>query len=287
MNYRTGLKRSTPSKIAHRVAADRHHAIAAVLAAGAANIPDYDLTPFLPPDVFDQGQSETCWAHSLSTVIYTGVTKLGGTLFAGLPNVPPSPKQLASLGYAIPRGLATPVGSQMRVLKDEGAELDDGWKAAGFGVSPMVQTIAGRYSDVPETLGDNPPATTGAFPEPDQDALEQAATRPILGEYQIPIDSNILDVIDATAVAGFLTQSGGPVGPAFQSLQPDQEAPAEPSGGGHALALGVKRITLPDGTKKRWGINTWGGRWCQGGAFLYGSNFARALWDAWPGTIQK
>jgi hypothetical protein len=299
-----GLHQNTPSKVAHMVSIASHAAVSAVLKVGAANIPDWDLTAFLfgaygttggEPIPFDQDQSDTCFAHSLSSGLYAAYARMGRTgLFL------PSPEQIAAFTYALERP-PPDLSGNIPILTDGGAELADAARAASMGIAPMKPPILGRFSDVPNQV-QLPDGTLAAFPEPDEAGQQLAATKPALGPYSIPIDSNTLAVLDAAGVAGIPTWTGGPVGDGWQNLQPGAVAQPEPDGSGHAqlcafrktvdangginLATGVRiSVAAPAGTRVRGILNSWGS-WCSRGFGLASDNWVLSMWGLWPLAVK-
>ena len=258
-----GLLRSDPWRVAHRLGAHAHPDINLALGAGIKGAAD--LGQFLPPR-FDQGSTETCWAHSLAAAIYCArAAKL-----EPLPWVP-SPCEIASLGYADVRAQAFPSGP-LPELVDTGAQLQDGADAvARWGICPMGQPVEGRWSDVP---------STSPFPEPNPQQIETA--RPLGGEYSIPVDSNAPTLCAASLDADIPVWLGTLVGPVFQALAPDDIGQPEPSGpntGGHAMYLSAYRSAGPAlqfRCENSWG--SWGSRWVS-------EAFIRACWELWPCAI--
>jgi hypothetical protein len=274
-----GLKRSTPHRIAHRLGAGLHPAIAAILAAQAIT----GAKMLTPAPQADQGESSTCFSHSAigceNTVNPTG--------FLG------SPLLLAQCTYEDVRAAANPTGN-LPPLTDDGAELQDAADAfRRWGKGKLGPQIAGRngFSDVPD---DQPGAP---FPEADKDALEVAGHTLIAGEYSIPVDANAPLLVAAALEAGIPVWLGTYVGPLFESLASGQVAePETTGGGGHAMyIIGYKTsdgstAPNPGETVAEWLIrvmvvrikNSWGRFWCENGECWASVQWLLACWDLWP-----
>lgn len=260
-----GLKRSTPHRVAHRLGAASHPQIQALL---ATTLPaSFQLTPAARSD---QGESETCHAHSAISC---------SDMVNGAPT-PGSPLCLASCTYSDIRNAATPPGQALPPLQDTGAELqDDADALRRWGKAPLGAQIAGRsgVSDVPDD--------SGAFPEPNVDQVEAAGHTLITGEYSIQVDADAPRTVAASIVAGFPVWLGTLVGSAFQSLQagdiaqpcPDSDTTA----GGHAMYISGYRTNAAGEYEFRV-ENSWGTGWCDGGACWASTAWLLACWDLWP-----
>jgi hypothetical protein len=275
--YGTGLKRSTPSKVAHRLRAEDHPEIAAALAAGPKG--SGDLRACLPATVFDQGQSGTCFAHSFAACAYGAQAQAGKPLA-----FVPSPLFVASCTYSDVRKAATPDNAPLPVLTDTGAELQDAANAgARWGVAPLGKLEGGRYSDVP---GDPP---NNVFPEPDYQQALLAGSDIVTGEYSITSNAEAPKVAAASLDAGYLLWVGFFCDSAFQALKPGDVAQApdqnDPQGGGHAVLLCGYR-TAADGSFEFLLRNSWGAGWCDGGYCWVSTAWLVAAWDCWPFTAK-
>lgn len=271
MAYHKGLKRSTPSRVQHRLGAHLDPRIAAALAtepSGAADLTRFWTQPF------DQSRSSTCHAHSAITCAYVAMAAAGKT-FSWMP----SPLELASCVYADMRAAATPVGQPLPLLYDTGAELqDDADAVTKWGLAP-IGPLQGRFSDVPDDPPDN------SFPEPQLTAL-QGAVR-FSGEYAIPVDGNAPRIVAACLDAGIPVQSGGPVGELFEgNTDPTVAIGADPTASdGHAMAILAYRTKAPAALsafaweffeESSWGpFGVKGGRWVTGEWML-------SQWSLWP-----
>ncbi len=277
MSHGTGLHRSAPEKVAHRVGAELHADIAAALAAGPVG--SADLTSWLSDAVhFDQGESECCAEHSFCTGIVGAMNKTG----APLPFVP-SPQLLASCTYSDLRAAATPVNDTLPILKDTGAQLQDVANAANkWGIGQIGPLVDGRNSDVPN----DPP--DGSFPEAEPWRVVIAGQRLVAGEYSIAINAQTPKLVAASLDAGFFVWCGFFCDSRFQALRPGQVAGApdlnDPAGGGHAVLLCGYRIVGGKIQARLW--NSWGRAWCEDGCVWVDEDFLVAMWDAWPFTAR-
>ena len=261
-----GLKRSTPSRIAHRRSIVGHRYLSPALSGGCL---------LEAPPVFDQGQTETCWAHSLAAGLWTSAQ----TGLARLPWIP-SPLDIASLGYALIRARLHPT-SELPLLSDDGAELQDGADVVEqWGVAALRPLVEGRYSDVP---------STSPFPEPEPLQVELQGQHLIVGPYSIPVDSKAPQTVAACLDSGIAVWVGGLVGSAVQSLQPGQiEQPtpeSDPSAGGHARFIHGYR-TAPGGRFEYLVRNSWGATWCGIGENWASEEWLLAQWDLFPLAVQ-
>ena len=260
-----GLKRSTPHKIRHRLGAENHQAIAAAL---TGTIPP--AAQLKPASRMDQGESETCFAHSAVAC----VSVADNSLAEG------SPLCLASCTYADVRAVANPTGN-LPPLADTGAELQDAADALRrWGLGPLGSQVSGRsgVSDVPDD-------SSAPFPEPNVDELEAAGHTLITGEYSIPVNSDAPRTVAASIVAGFPVWLGTLVGSAFQALQAGDVAQPCPdsdtTAGGHALYISGFRTNAAGEYEFRV-ENSWGTGWCDNGAGWASQAWLLASWDLWP-----
>lgn len=266
MSFRRGLKPSTPSKTRHRLDGALHPAIALALT-GALPASD---TIAKSTTRKDQGESETCFAHSAISC---------AECTTGFP--PGSPLCLASCTYADVRATANPTGG-LPPLQDTGAELQDAADALRrWGMGPLAAQISGRsgVSDVPDDQAG------AAFPEPVVTQLEVAGHDLITGEYSIPVDANAPRTVAAAIVAGMPVWLGTLVGQAFQALTASEIAQPTPttdsSAGGHAMYLSGYR-TADDGSYEFRVENSWGSGWCDNGACWASTAWLLATWELWP-----
>lgn len=263
-----GLKRSSPHKIAHRLGAS--HLGLTGTPKGSA-----DLAPFLAPRK-DQGGTETCHAHSLSSSLYAAFAAAGKKL-----PFDPSPLLIASTTYSDLRAAAFPSGD-LPVLQDTGAELQDDANAVKqWGIAPMGAPVEGRYSDVPN---DEPGVP---FPEPDVSQLQIAGSRLIGGEYSIAVDSAAPETCALALDAGIPVWLGTLVDMAFQRLGPNDIAqPAnasDPTAGGHAMYLSAYRTS--NGKLEFRVENSWGSGWALAGAVWVSEAWITSCWDLWPCAV--
>jgi len=204
------------------VAAELHAGIRAVL--GNALPDSFSLGSF-EHQPWNQGQTETCWAHSAEHCVFTALCSSGRR-----PAGPFSPAKLSRCGYSLARGASTPVGSVFPKLADVGADDTTTFAAlARYGLGALGQLGDGQYSDAT-------PATV--IQEPSLPDLETAM--PILGPYAIdPSSSSVSDIVAAAIVAGHPVWVGAGCGNAEESYH-DGDAPldAPPSDApGHATML--------------------------------------------------
>ena len=262
MRHGRGLKRSTPSRIAHRSSILGAKRLTVALSGGC--ILD-------APAVFDQGPTETCWAHSLAAGLWTS----SNASHKPLPWVP-SPLDIASMGYSLIRARAMPSGT-LPPLSDDGAELQDGDDVvATWGVSALRPLVEGRNSDVPS---DTP------FPEPDTLQAELMAQHLEVGPYSEPVDSTAPQTVAQCLDSGVAVWVGGLVGAAVQALQPGQiEQPtpeSDPTAGGHARFIRGYR-TATGGKFEFLVRNSWGASWCGSGEDWASEEWLLAQWNLFP-----
>ena len=261
-----GLKPSTPERIAHRRSIAGHPRLVAALSGGCL---------LDAPQVMDQGQTSTCWAHSLSAGLWTSCNALRKPI-----QFVPSPLDIASLGYALIRSRATPTGA-LPPLSDDGAELQDGADTvAEWGVSAMLAPVDGRYSDIPET---------SPFPEPKPLQAELSAQQLLVGPYTIPIDSGAPSTVAQCLDSGIAVWVGGLVGQTTEALQPGQiEQPTpenDPTAGGHARFIRGYR-TATGGALEFLVRNSWGPAWCGTGECWASEEWLLAQWNLFPLAVK-
>jgi papain like protease len=272
--FSRGLKRTTPSKVAHRLKAHLHPAIAAALRTGPRG--SAQLTPC---PRMDQGATGTCHAHSCGAAIYTAFTAAG----KGLSFVP-SPRMIASCTYADVRASSLAPGANLPPLTDDGAELqDDATAVANWGVAPIQSpTSDGRYSDVEN----DPP--NNIFPEPDPMQLQMGAQDLISGEYSIAVDKNAPLTVAASLDSNIPVWVGFVVDSAFENLGQYDVAQApntnDQNGGGHAVYLSGYRTSSGGSLEFRL-ENSWGSGWGDSGAVWCSTAWLLATWDLFPMTV--
>lgn len=273
---RRGLLQSHSSRSAYRVSVDQHAAIAAAYKAGPKG--SADLTSSLPPR-FDQGQSGTCFGHAKAACQY------GAAALAGKPLLfVPSPLMIASCTYADVRAAATPVGSDLPILRDTGAQLEDAAASDKWGVASIGIQIAGRngISDVPDDLADN------SFPEPNFAQLVKGAQRFMTGEYKIAVNAEAPRWIAACLDSNVLVWDGFFCDSAFEGLGPNDVAGApdesDPNGGGHSTLYAAYRIV--NGAIQALKVNSWGKAWALNGTVWCDEAHITAEWQLWPFTVK-
>lgn len=278
-----GLHPPTPGKGRRRYGAALHAGIAAALLAGLVG--SGDLSSSAPP-VKNQGASETCWAHSASTLKYTALKAAGHT-----PAFVSSPLYFAQCVYAHDRAAATPVGQPFSGppgLPDTGADLDDAAEVfAKYGDIPMQAPQQSGDTDVPATSD-----ATGAqypLPEATPQELAEGMSEPFGGEYAIACDANAPRIVAAAIDAKVPVWIGCLVGSAFENLQPGQVAGPTPANdttaGGHAMAvLGYR--TSASGALEFKLRNSWGDEWCENGDGWVSAEFIATAWSLLPFAIK-
>lgn len=272
MTHGRGLLPSHPSRSAHRLGASEHPGIAAALKSGISGAAD--LTRFLP-ERFDQGQTETCHAHSLAAGLAVALAvQVKPLVFV------PSPRLIASCTYADVRAVSVSPSSALPPLTDDGAELqDDADAVARWGIGPMSAPVEGRHSDCPSTQ-------EPGFPEVDPQALVVSTRSLIGGEYQI--DPADVEMVAASLDAGVPVWVGGTVGAAYQELAPTDVAQPTPASdktaGGHAQLIAAYRTT---GAELQFlVVNSWGTGWALNGTVWAGTAWMQALWSVWPLSVR-
>jgi hypothetical protein len=284
-----GAKRSTSSKVSHRVSASLHPRLAAALHAGIKG--SGSLESFAP-SILDQGSSGACTAHSFSvaTVIAIACAASRGTAPSPLGFVP-SPRELYAATRAIARAAATPIGAHEQALGDVGAELPDVATAGReYGLKPMQgPTPDGRNSDVWTPLDVGTAIASNVNDEPDVLGLEAGQTRLVDGEYSIaPATADGPELLAASIDAGIPCWAGGFVDSAFMRLGAGDVMgapnPNDPNGGGHAFVFPAYR-TASTGRLEFRLRNSWGLSWADGGSGWVSEDFVRALWELWPFAV--
>jgi hypothetical protein len=233
-----------------------------------------DLRPF-GSGVLNQGNSSTCWAHSLTTALYRRQNVLG------LKPVLASPLYFAQTMYATYRAQQNPSGA-LPVLADSGAQLDDADKcAAVWGAVPFQSVQQGGGTDVPATTDDagNPIP----IPELTVANAEAGAPKAFAGEYDIPVDGNAPETIAACLDAKVSIWLGGPVSSALDNLGADdieQPCSAADAEGGHAReVVGYRTVS---GELQFLIQNSWSSAWCAGGYSWASAAVITGAWSLLP-----
>ena len=284
-----GLKRCPAWKVAHRMGAHQHPAIAAALKAGPKG--SADLSAFYMP-ITNQRQTSKCHAHSRAAALRTAYAA------AGIPlPFDPSPELIAATTYADVRAAANPTGN-LPVLIDDGADLQDSQDATRrWGVCPIgmvAGSLAGPAGS--DSYTDSPDNTAGkTTPEADLAELRVAGTRLTLPEYMIAGagSPSIVAGVIASLDAGIPVQVGGPVGPGYEAAVAGAIVMAEPDGDGHARYEGGYRpITDAEreasgskGTYVFYEPGSWGINVAQAGVWLLSEEAIEALWEAFPCVV--
>ena len=273
MSFRRGLKRSTPAKVAHRLGAAK--------ALGLAGTPK-GAGQLAPCARADQGETETCFAHSAVAADWCALMAAGQ-----LPAFVGSPATVASCTYGMVRAAAVPEGATLPELTDTGAELQDVANAlATYGLAPLGTQVPERqgFSDVPDDVEGEP------FPEADVSQVQRAGSDIVSGEYSIPVDANAPTTVALCIDAGIPVWLGTLVGAAFQALGPTDIAQPTPTtdttAGGHAMYISAYR-TAADGSYEFRVENSWGTGWCDGGACWVSTAWLLACWELWPFAIKR
>jgi papain like protease len=264
--FRRGLHPTSPDrKIARK--AFREKVGLASISQGAA-----DLTPYAPK-VLNQGNSETCWAHSAATLLYTR-RNIDGVV----PITLASPLYFAQCQYAMYRAASTPPGQPLPPLQDQGAQLDDAARTfAQWGSIRFGEPQQDGGTDVPDT-------SVTAIPELKVPAVETGATVPFGGEHDITPDAIAPSLVALALDRKVPVWIGGLVGQAVQALGPgdiEQVTPADdPTAGGHARAiLGYRTV---GGAPQFLIRNSWGTSWgTDGNSWAVSSVIANA-WSLLP-----
>jgi len=267
-----GLHKPDPDKAAHRKPLLAMARFASGTPRGSAMLERADFA--------DQGQSSTCFWHSLAWCIWCALRALGV-----LSPILASPRLGASLTYSRVRKNTTTPGGDFPMLIDTGADLSDASAVgAEWGVAPMIgPTSDGRNSDI-ENMGQNgvPLIAGGQFPEPDTRLIQEGASTLISGEYSIPIGSDTALAMALCLDAGVPIWTGGPVAQPFEDLGPSQVATAADvvNGSGHAMYVRGYRMIGPAFQfliVSSWG--SWGERWVD-------ESFVQTFWQAWPMAVK-
>jgi hypothetical protein len=257
-----------------------HPLIGAAYKAGIKGGADL-VTPFFGPRK-NQYVTETCFAHSLASGLEAARAAKGHALTFSI-----SPQTIAALVYGKEQRSGAPPAGGWPGLQDLGAELQDAADVVGsWGVAPMGPAVSDSNSDV----GDGPyaPNSPGAAPFPEADGLRviEGSANLIDGEYQIPVDANVAEVIAASLDALVPVWVGGLVGDAYEALAANDVAQPcaanDPGAGGHAQVIGGYRVVSGTGEIQLLTVNSWGYSWANNGTVWCSTAWARALWQAWP-----
>lgn len=290
MSLSGGCRRPDPEKLASHPHASAHPQVAARLTA-ASLPPDADKLP--ETLIVDQGQEGDCTAASDAASTWTALAAKG----TPLPFFP-SQRLLYAVTRAIERAAAA-AGRTLPELSDTGADMEDVFTAeAEYGVAPMVvdQSPDGRFSDI--WGPDDGPAAPNLNGEAELAALFTAATTLIkldVHAHVIPVDDpNRSDLMAAALDADppIPIQACGPVGAAFQSMQPGQVLGPTPASdktqGGHAFYFRAYR-TNANGEREWLLRNSYGPQWCEAGGCWVSEAFIASCWGLWVKdvTVQK
>jgi hypothetical protein len=279
-----GLKRDTPERVSHRLGGHLHPEVAKALAAGPVG--RADLSAFRTPSRLRQRYTSTCHAHSRAAGLYTA-WKADGRPLAFVP----SPLMIAACTYADRRSGAVTDPNNVPVLRDDGAELQESSDATvTWGIAPMLP-FANAYTDVPNGTAD--PAAV--FPEPDYQKLEIGGENLQAPEYLVTPNQDAPLVLCAYLDLKIPSQTGGPVGPAYEALGKGQIAMPEPDGEGHAqvcdgydtMTDDERRVFGSTGQFKFTICNSWGAEWCDDGIGWASEEWIRSQWSFFPFTLPK
>jgi hypothetical protein len=266
-----GLLPTDPERKIGRQPALEHLKIAGALKTLSTSA---DLTSFAPK-VLNQGNSETCWAHSASTLLFT---RRG---FLGEIPVLQSPLYFAQCMYATYRASNNP--GALPPLQDQGAQLDDAAKCfARWGSVRFGTPQQDGETDVPATAD-----TSGnplPLPELTIPAVETGATAPFGGPYDISPNDSAIETVCASIQAGNPVWIGALVGEAFQAIQAGEVAEPcptdDPTAGGHAMSLlGFRTVS---GALQVLCRNSWGASWGSGGNVWLSPAFIASAWSLLP-----
>lgn len=241
------------------IAAELHASIGAVLRLG---VPDsYSLGAFehVP---WNQGETETCWAHSAEHGVYTALSASGRR-----PATPFSPAKLARCGYAMLRGMTTPVGAPFPRLADTGADDTTTFAALSrYGLDPLPSG---------PTVSDATPASV--IQEPTLPDVETAL--PVVGPYAIdPSARTAVEVVAAAIYAGHPVWVGAGCSDAEEqwvSGAAPLEAPPSYAPG-HATLL--DGWTTVDGGRIFTKLGSWGAEYGDAGRCLVTPAWLAAAW---------
>jgi Papain family cysteine protease len=259
---RRGLVRTAPDREIVRVSIEQHPKVGAALKVLRGNA---DMTSYAPAFVANQGQSDTCFIHSLVWLKYVLDMIRDGSAVLG------SPLYGAQITYAEYRAAQYPAGNfPSSGLTDAGAQLDDVARfVAKWGMIRFGTPEQSGCTDVPATI--DPEGNTALLPELTVPALETGTKAPFGGEYDVPISVNAGDLCAAALEAGIPIWIGGEVGQNLQDYVAGEieQPPAsdDPTVGGHARGLlGYKTVTTNGMTQRLWRIlNSWGNAWGDAG----------------------
>jgi hypothetical protein len=268
VSYGKGLHPPDPAKCAHRLHASKHP----LLASGTPR----DAWELVACPQLNQRKTSLCHVFSGVAAVWTALKAAG----KGLPFVP-SPRLLGSCVYADRRAAENPVGPLPK-LQDTGADLsEDAASLLRWGLAPMVPTRTDDgLSDVDDTTAN------GTFPESDTSLLQVAGNTLIDGEYQIPIDSNAVDLCALAIDSGFPIWFGGPVNGLYEGLGPSDTATAActVNGSGHAQYLRAHRKVAG---KRQFQIKgSWGYSFADNGEVWADESFVLSQWSLWPMAIK-
>ena len=250
------------------IAAELHSAVGAILRVGvpdSAGLAGYEHSPW------DQGDTETCWAHSAEHGIYTALAAMGRK-----PSTPFSPAALARCGYAMMRGASTPVGATFPKLTDSGADDTTTFAALSrYGLVPVEPLIPGRNSDA-----DGATVTR----EPSLPDLE--AAMPVVGPYAIdPGGGNVSDIVAAAIVAGHPVWVGAGCSDAEEQwakgAAPLDAPPADAPG--HATL--IDSYNTVGGVRVFGKLGSWGASYGNAGRCLVSVAWLQAAWWMRPMII--
>jgi hypothetical protein len=259
------------------MAAAEHATIRGALASlsGSANLSSYGW------GVLNQGNSSTCWAHSLTTALYRRRNVLYRTKAQGASPILQSPLYFAQTVYATSRAATNP--EALPPLLDQGAQLDDADQcAAQWGSVPFQGDQQGGGTDVPATS--DATGTPIPIPELTVHNAEIGAVVPFAGEYDIAPNSAAPRTVAACLDQKISTWIGGPVSSALDNLQagqleqPCSETDAE---GGHAREI-VGYRTNASGELEFLIQNSWGVQWCEAGYSWASAGVITGGWSLLP-----
>ena len=283
--YKTGARRSHPSKIAAATPAHLHPKIKAALdahAAGTAPLPDsVDHGP-LWPSILDQNSTSACTAHAIACALYTSLAAQGKPL-----GFVPSPLCTYAMTRALERAGAAPL-DPLPALTDSGAEIAD--------VIAVLSQNGVRSMKAPSPQGFNSDVDpSNVLAEPDIQGAQEAALNLIAGPYTVDMTAaNLSDVLAAALASGMALDIAFECDDAFQALAAGQvaQAPVDaPDDGGHSTALTgyvtvsaevAAALGFPAGTRLFWLTNSWGTGWATEGRVLLAPSFVSAMYEAWP-----
>jgi hypothetical protein len=258
-----GCKRSHPDKLAKRMPAAAHPAIAEKV--GASVPPSASLQAFEPPRD-DQNGYSACTAFALSTGLRVAQLPLGF-----------DPSQRGIYGITRSVGRALENKDPLPPLADAGAELADVVAAIGqYGVCPVV-VLEGSTSDI---------TAANVNAEPDLIQLTEAGTKLVVGAYGI--DPNQHDVCAAAIAAGHPLYIAVYADRGFEAWVPSQAPygapiesnPPQAGEGGHCMVIDAYS-TNTDGSRTWRCVNSWGSGWGDDGTARVSDAFISACWEIW------